>query len=490
MNGNKEILLTDSQSLLLDRESMNESPLSEECYMGMAAEAIFERYHREFSDHSILVLSGSGNNGGDGIALSILFANRGFPVQLFYKSGNHSGAYRKFLSLSELQNFPISDLNSFLSFPGENKPLLILDCLLGTGLSGPPRAEILEIIFHLNRLKSNFSSITILSVDTPSGYSPDSDSPHVRSDILAEVGSRKLNNAFFLLNKITHSFHPIGFPVERFDKKHNTKTYIIERIASKQYKKILKKKIDSHKYSSGSSLFIGGSTGMSGAILLSCRAFHSLGGGISKIFTPSPESSIQLTKEERSFMVESFHASLPPDKFFTKANAIVIGPGLRQEEIPQNFQEILDKKIPAIIDAGAIHATRDWKLHEKTILTPHAGELSSLAGKKFNSIEEEIDFIRSFSIDKFTYLLAKGPMNILGTPRGEVYLIPSPETKLSTMGSGDILTGILAAFISKTDDMTEAVLLSISLHTNLKKLKKEFPIASDILEFMEGEYSA
>ncbi|TGK43547.1 bifunctional ADP-dependent NAD(P)H-hydrate dehydratase/NAD(P)H-hydrate epimerase [Leptospira andrefontaineae] len=478
MNGsppNFQVLFSEEEAKLLDEQTIRDRKISGTLLMGFAAVSIFQTWEEVFrAAKKVIILCGSGNNGGDGYALAQFLRAEGILVEIYSKEGNLSEETKYYKNLTEelkLPNFPLEKFKSDLVNPRE----VIVDSLLGTGFKSPLSGEISKAIAEIRSAKERLKdSLLILSVDAVSGYSPDEKIPFT-ADILADIGSPKIKNVFYPLSKDRKSFHPIGFLRQEF----KTSKYLLPRANKEELVSKLAREKDSHKYKNGSAVFIGGSEGMSGAILSSALAFQELGGGISQILTPSANTLIKVLKKDPSFMISELETSKKSTDFpfLKKARVVCVGPGLTPSDLP-HFS--FSKETTLIFDAGALKYLDDKHLGPRTILTPHLGEWSSITGKKVQSQYSALEDANIWAKEKGTYLLLKGPVSILFTPEGNSYFWEFQEPKLAVMGTGDLLVGILTFFLSKGEDMIESVRLSQSVLLYCAEECKGYPTAGRI----------
>ncbi len=476
-------LFSPEESKDLDKFAVESLSTSGEVLMSLASASIFSMYSERFKDYTILVVSGNGNNGGDGIVLSYLFYQSGYDVQVFLKDGKSSKEFLFHKCIAQQSKIifqPLENLKEKFE-SCENNNILIIDSLFGTGFRGEIENEYL-FIFKYIKNKLNNKNIRILNIDTPSGFSFDNESECFPIDILCEIGSKKIINQFAKIYAKEYSFFPIGFPIRDFVSRKKWTYYEIQDPNQSSFKESLEKQNDSNKYSNGSCSFFGGSRGMNGAIILSQSIFHALGGGISCIYTDSSETIIEVLKNDPSMMIKEIPDFVEEDSFFQKCMVSVIGPGLNENfKIPP---DILEKKKFTVIDAGALKRINLFPLHELTLLTPHAGELNILAGEKLKTFEEKIHFIQSYCLEYNTNILLKGPVNILSINTGEIYIRAYSNPKLAVMGSGDLLTGILAYFYNRIGKLFESVQFSLFLLEICSKIPKKNPTAFELLKFL------
>lgn len=470
-----ESLFTDEESRELDRLSVSERGTASRLLMGFAAVSIFQTWKSKFEKAgSALLLCGSGNNGGDGFALAHFLSAEGIPCRVYYKNGNLSeetSFYKELCSGSGAKLFPLEEFRA----ETWNRKEVVVDALLGTGFRPPLSEEIARIVEEIRKLKSDASSeCFVLSIDAVSGFYPGSPEPFP-SDALAEIGVPKLTNLFLGDPAREKTFHPIGFLRKEFP----TKQKVLVRASKKELRKRTERKKDSHKYSNGSAVFLGGSEGMAGAILSSVLTFHETGGGISLIRTPSSVTLQKVLKKDSSLMVKSFSAQENPflGGFAGKAKVFALGPGLSLEDCPTHP---LPEKIPVILDAGAILPYSGTKLGPNVLFTPHLGEWSKVVGRVCSHVLEGQKEAAQWARERNCHVLLKSDVSVLCTPEGDSYFWPHRDERLAVMGTGDLLVGMLAFFLSRGHDIPEAVRLSLSLFASAAEVSEGHPTAGRI----------
>lgn len=481
-----ESLFDDQESRDLDRKTIKEFGISGSHLMGFAALSVYQQYRKKILKYdSVFILCGNGNNGGDGLALAFFLLQEGKEFKVFLKEGKLSEESEYYKNLFLRSGGKILNLESDpLLFEGEN--VFIVDALLGTGFQPPIREPFGSVFEKIKGQKKRSPKRTfVLSLDIVSGFSEDS-SPPFEADALAEIGMKKWRNRF-LTNEVKKTFHRIGFPISQskvFDPDSKPKKTLWKRIPDSSLKEVLKRKEDSHKYKNGSLLLIGGSQGMSGAALSSLLAFHELGGGISLLLSPSYKTVRSVLKKDPSLMVDEIGDSskILSRPFVSKASVFLLGPGLKPEECP-----VLDlpKDKYCILDAGALPVYKERKLHEKTLLTPHTGELETLLNSKIRNTKEGISLATEYAKSHNIHILWKRHSSFLICPNGDLFFWEKTEPKLAVMGTGDLLAGILAFFLSRDLKIPEAAQISFSLLTNAAKRSKGFPTASGIRKLLQ-----
>lgn len=476
--------------ILMDGESKNLDDFTKihlgsegKVLMAMASSSVFSKYYEKFKQARVVILAGSGNNGGDGIVLGYLFFLSGTPTEIYVKDAYYSEETNYHLNIAKKSGVPIYNFNEVHNRLSEfnRGDILIVDAMIGTGFKGNLNEDFKKLTDIISHIKDINRNLRILNIDTPSGYSENRNGFPI--DILAEIGCKKWSNLQARVESSEYSFHGIGFPYKNFFEKINkNESYYWEDLPESELLRSCTRKSDSNKYKNGSALFIGGSKGTAGAILLSQKIFHSLGGGISCITSTEKKIIHKILKKDPSIMVSEIPGNWKDFSFYNKTKCMVIGPGLSEEDIIQD--SILDRKIFTVLDAGILLRASSWKLHDLCILTPHEGELEKLNGSKFYSFNEKLTFIQKFAIQKNTNLLLKGPVHILGTPGGKVFVRSTPNPKLAVMGTGDLFTGILCFFFTRTGDLLKSVRYSLQFMDYTKDCPKKFPSAWELLRYL------
>ncbi|MCW7470530.1 NAD(P)H-hydrate epimerase [Leptospira kanakyensis] len=486
-------LFTNKESKALDSLATKELGFQEETLMGMAALSVFHANEDLWKTaESIWILCGTGGNGGDGYALAHILHQEGFQVRCFATAPNKNKAGKFYESLVSKTFGATSNLVDFYKDweEAEEDSVLLVDALLGTGFQGELSEELKELIDTVNDSDVFFYR---LSLDTASGWNPyflgeknREVHPFIFADSIEELGTRKWENVGFIYEKdsiIPRYYESIGFPVRSHLNKDNfSNRYYLEADPESAIQTIKRKNKD-HKYSAGSAIFYGGETGMEGAILLSEEAFSRLGGGINKIFSPSSKISSLVLKDDLSKMAKTSSISeISNDPFFPKTKTLVVGPGLtKYPEDLEGWTLPEDKKL--ILDAGAI-PTKGNLLPKGNhiLLTPHVGELNRMTGKTHNSVQAAYDTLIEFCPQNNVYVLLKSFVSLLVCPDGSSYVWESPNPKLATMGTGDLLSGILARYLSLDFDIPDAVHLALSFLDHSKQLEEPYPSAHQILK--------
>jgi hydroxyethylthiazole kinase-like uncharacterized protein yjeF len=480
-------LYTNAETRDLDSYALETLGYPESTLMGMAALSVFHANEDLWSTaEEIWIFVGTGGNGGDGYALANILTEEGHSVRIFQTGKSKRKDSLFYASLCEKAKVPLHTLQEIDLFgrKAESGTILLVDAILGTGFQNPLSAELLDLIRWINVSNLFFYK---LSLDTASGFLPDSESTFVEADSIEELGTRKWENIGFTLDEkiVPRYYESIGFPIHS----HKSPTsfsnrFYMEKQEIEEIVPLLKRKPTAHKYSAGAAIFYGGDAGMEGAIMLSSSAFHSLGGGISKIFTPAISTKDLLLQADPSRMITVSEGNdISTDPFFLKTKTMVVGPGLKK--YPSFLSDLkLREDQTLILDAGAIPEKGTKLPSGNIILTPHAGEFERMTGKKCTTIQTAYEVALPFCLENSVHILFKSFVSLLVTNEGKSYVWESPNPSLATMGSGDLLVGILARFLSINFPVQEAIYYTLCLLEGTREMPESYPTAYEMLQYL------
>ncbi|MFZ4463645.1 MAG: NAD(P)H-hydrate dehydratase [Bacteroidales bacterium] len=457
-----------------DKYTIDNEPIESDQLMERAAKAVFIRMTQKLSfTHRILVFCGTGNNGGDGLALARMLHLQGFEVETFlvmFSEKLSDDCALNLKRLKEINGTVLHEIREKVEIPAINNSFLIVDALFGSGLNKAIKGLAAEVIKMINS-----SDSIIISIDIPSGLKADSLTDHkkelcVKADYTLSFEFPKLaflfpENELFVGNweVLPIGLHP-GF-IQNLPVQNNLLT-------SEMVSKIVHKRAKfSHKGTYGHALLIAGSAGKSGAaILASLSCLHS-GAGLLHTHLPKsaviplqvnvPEAMISCDPDEDYFSQKSDIAAF---------NAIGIGPGLGTEEKSAHAFKLLiqDARVPLIIDADALNILSENKtwlafLPKNTILTPHPKEFERLFGKTGDSFER-MEVQRSMSVKYGFIIVLKGAHTCISMPDGSCWFNSTGNPGMATGGSGDVLTGLILGLLAQGYSTFEASVLGVFLH--------------------------
>lgn len=451
--------------------------INQDLLMENAGIAVYSVLKKEFciKNKKLLILSGPGNNGGDGIVLARKLFSNNVKVEVVFVAGvdNYRGASRKNLDLLIKLGIPQKsyfDITNFADYI--NKFDIIIDGIFGTGLNKSIDDVTTEIINIVNASKKE-----IISIDIPSGVKGDSGEVNevcIKASKTVVLGRPKIGNLLYPGTYYCGDIFldNISIPSSLTE---DIKTYFNTPI---KYKKRME---DSHKGSFKKVFFIGGGKGYFGAPYLNSVSFLKSGGSYANLACPETvASTLALKANEIVFypLKETREGNISIENLKTiidngeEKDLVVVGGGFSLEEEPQRLINILVSKItkPLIIDADGLSALKDKtdiliQRTAPTVLTPHLGEMSRLCGKSIDSIKKDsVNIAREFATKFRVILVLKDARTIIAYPNGEVYINLTGNSALSVAGSGDILTGIISSQFSLGLSIEDAARMGVFIH--------------------------
>jgi len=505
-------VVTAEEMRVIDRRTIEGYSIPGSVLMERAGLAVASRIKEAFSPRKVIIIAGSGNNGGDGLVVARNLYNEGWDVKVFLTvkpedlKGDALLQYRIAVKFG-LKIFPINEfLTNYSSLI--TRHCILVDALFGTGLSKNVTGALSEVISYLNR-----SNVPIFSVDIPSGISSDNGQimgKAVRADYTVTFGLPKRGH--LLYPGAQHSgklfIEDIGFPKELL----NSEKLHIELLTKDKVSPLIPQRPRySHKGNYGHVLIIAGSKGKTGAAIMAAKACLRSGAGLVTLGIPKSLADVfqsRVTEEmilalpDKGDGTLSQRASRVILNFLNeRATTLAIGPGIGISSDTKKLMEILIKTstTPMLIDADGINSLKGEraifsKVKAPIILTPHPGEMARLLGKqkgvsvKTQDIERNrINVPFSFAKETGTYLVLKGVPTIIAGPDGMAYINSTGNPGMASAGTGDVLTGMISAFLSQGLSPTHASILGVYMHgfagDSAAAEKGEHPlIATDIIE--------
>jgi ADP-dependent NAD(P)H-hydrate dehydratase / NAD(P)H-hydrate epimerase len=467
-------ILTTKQVKEADEYTIRNEPVSSVDLMERAAGAIAGWIAGKYQKDTVVkIFSGSGNNGGDGLALGRLLLENGFKPEVFLlKSG--SGGYSPDTSINlerlEAKNLPPVIIATPDDFPPVSPSDIVVDALFGTGLSRPLEGLPARLVDHLNN-----SGAGIIAVDIPSGLFGDDNRDNsggsiVKAKYTLTFQFPKLS--FFFPENGLYTGEWIVLPIglhQGFINETDTPYRLIDR---ELVMPLLKKRDKfSHKGNYGHCLLISGSYGKMGAAVLAATSCLRSGAGLLTVHVPAkgceilqtclPEAMISIDDSDYIF-------SVVPD--LAKFDAIGIGPALGTKDPGKGALRILLSSAgrPLVLDADAINLlSLDRKLvgmlPEDSILTPHPGEFDRLTSQHKNGHDRLITQIEMARKNKIIIVL-KGAHTSIATPEGYCYFNSTGNPGMATGGAGDVLTGIILSLLGQGYKPSDAAVTGVYLH--------------------------
>ncbi len=405
--------------------------------MQRAGAAVADEVMRRFPDaRRIAIHAGGGANGGDGKIAGELLAAAGRELV-------------------------------------DERPDVIVDALLGTGMRGTPRDDTARVIEQINS-----AGVPVVAVDIPSGVDGSTGEvagAAVRADVTVTMHGRKVGLAVapgrFLAGEVVVA--DIGIETGETANALVTPAILAE---------VPRRGPRDNKYTSGHVLVVGGSRGMTGAAALAARAAFRADAGYVTIC--APEESIPAIEE---LVVEAVKRPLEQiDEAAARADAIALGPGLGRDNKELVRRLLAEVALPAVVDADALFELEPGDWPAPRVLTPHEGELGRLLGRDSKEIAAHRLASVQEAAERFNAVVVlKGEDSLVAAPgRAGVLVCALGLPSLATAGTGDVLTGITAAFLAKGMEPQRAAAAACAAQQLASRAAEQRAglVASDVVE--------
>lgn len=495
-------VLLSGQVKAADRYTIENEPIASVDLMERACHAFVGELERHFGpERPVWIFCGTGNNGGDGLGIARLLLNKKYSVRILTVGNVEKGSadfrtnYERAKTLTTVEQADAG----FAEQPPAGA--FIIDALFGTGLSRPAEGAYAAVIKQLNSYR-----LPIVAVDVPTGLfceQPQGTAPAIEAQLTISFQAPKL--AFFMPENFRYTgewrIADIGL----------SKSFLAALSTPYHYQLACDPGLNlpprpkfMHKGMAGRVLLAGGSRGKVGAILLAARACLRAGGGLVTVHGPgcvagplhasSPEAMMQA--DDNDNVVTQI-----PTEGLSAYDAVGAGPGLGlAERSGWAFHELIANcSRPMVLDADALNLLAQnprWlkEVPKGSILTPHTGEFKRLAGEWANDYErlkKQQGFAKAYGL----IVVVKGAYTTICTPEGQVYFNSTGNPGMASGGSGDVLTGVVAALLGQGLEPERAARLGVWLHGLAGDLaareKGEYGlIASDIVEKLPEAFDA
>lgn len=423
---------------------------------------------QQLAEKKLLVVAGSGNNGADGMAVARILSMEGWQVTV-YQTGVSGHCTREWERQNKfISYYPVKIVSNW---PVEEYTIIV-DALFGIGLSRQVQGEYAEIITELNRRKGYK-----IAVDVPSGIHAGTGKimgTAVKADLTVTFGWAKKGLLLYpgaacagrvVVREIGINETCFGAAQEKPGMFYYDEP-VMELLPPRQ--------ADGHKGSFGRILLIAGFEQMPGAAVFAAKAAYHTGAGMVKVVCP---------QENRAILQAAVPEALweAPENWKQGcewADVIAIGPGLgkciQTKDILAGV--IRESRLPLVLDADALNliagdmslqilVAGQGKEGRDMVLTPHEGELSRLSGKSVDQIREDRErAARILAQDLHCVLVLKGARTLICREQGEICVNLTGDNGMGTAGSGDVLTGIIAALLAQGADAFTAAGVGVYVH--------------------------
>ena len=472
-------------------------------HAGAGAAELIARAFAPIRAKRVVVLCGKGNNGGDGFVVARRLRARGAHVRtvLLARRDEVGGDAR--VALGRLRG-RVEEITAEAALDALARDLgrahVVVDALLGTGLTGPARGLVARAIELINA-----AGRPVVSLDLPSGLGSDDGAllgPTVRAGLTATFAGSKRSLVLYPGATCAGRVVVIDIGIPRDEVARGITTFLLEESDARAH--FPRRTADAHKGSYGHLLVVAGSLGKTGAAVLAARAALRSGVGLSTIATPRSQQPIVATMSwepmteplgetcGHSIALEAAGRIL---ELSARTDAMALGPGLSLDPETQALVRKLVAEVthPMVVDADALSALAGHldvldRAAGPRVLTPHPGEMARMLGATVAEVQaDRIETARTFATGHRVYLALKGAGTVVAGPDGRVFVNPTGNPGMATGGSGDALTGMTGAFLARRLDPLAALTSACYLHGLAGDLAaaergEEGLIAGDIVE--------
>lgn len=494
-------IVSSSQMRSIDANAINNLGIPSIVLMENAAVAVVQHIKeiltsdnkKDIRGQKALILVGKGNNGGDGLAVARHLTVLGMEVTVFLFAGiiELSGDAKlnydlyqkmggKIVSVEDEKQIRLFKLALMQS-------QIAIDALYGTGFKGSLPENTASYIDDLNK-----ADLPVICIDIPSGLEADTGKVHhsaVNGDVTVTFGLPKLGH--FLGEGPIYTGRLIVDQISIPEYILNEEKIFAYLLTDHVIKPLIPVRQPSgHKGTHGRAVLIGGSVGMSGAVILAGKSAQRCGVGLLQIVVPEGisdtvdlgviEATVWPAKDYEVLVGSSWQVI---EERLTGADACAVGPGLKQTEsfLPV-LKSILNKTdVPVIMDADALnlisHEPDLLNLRKgkgSLILTPHPGEMARLCGCSVAEVQDNrLKLAVSKALEWGVIMVLKGAGTIVASPDGRVFLNSTGNEGLGTGGTGDVLTGSIMSFLAQGVPPLGAACLGVYIHGKAADILKE-----------------
>lgn len=463
-----EYLLDAAQMKAADAYTITELGVSSLELMERAAASCVNAMEREnWNSDRVLIVCGSGNNGGDGFAIGRILLEKGKDVKMVLAGRMES---RTEETVCQMERFLLAGGSVCSEWEAEDYDVVI-DALFGVGLSRDITGRYSELLNRMNQCEGKK-----LAVDVPSGISASTGcvmGTAFRADMTVTFQEKKVGLCLFpgceYAGKVVTA--EIGIDSSSVISQDNVCYTIDGRDAARM---LPARPADSHKGTFGKLLLIAGSRGMAGAAYFSACAAYRAGTGLVQIYTAEENRGIlqQLIPEAIITGYEGFHEEELKRKL-DWADVVCIGPGIGISEISKQILNTVLKegKVPCMIDADGLNLLAanpeltGGLFGRNYVLTPHMKELSRLTGRPVGELKKDrIKSLESFTKQYGVTLVQKDARTLVGAAGRRTYVNRTGNASMAKAGSGDVLAGMIAGFMAQGKEPYDAAVLGVYLH--------------------------
>jgi len=493
-------VLNTQQMREADRQTIDEVGIPSVVLMenaGRQAVAAMEAAFDDLLSSKVAVLCGRGNNGGDGFVVARTLAQRGIEAITFLLGSvaDVKGEARTNLEILGRIGLTVVEIANAqeweLHFSEVSECDLVVDAIAGTGFHGALTGFLETVVADINGL-----GVPVVAIDLPTGVSADThelEGTAIEASMTVTLAAPKLPLVLPPADVYAGDLviADIGIPASVIDELDGPYLELLTRERMRELAPA--RAADSHKGDFGRVLVIAGSVGRSGAAHLAALGALRSGAGLVTIATPKSVAPIvaAMAPEYMTLPLEETVAGTidfaAADRVLDfQADVIALGPGLGHEPSTSAFVHALVERsgVPLVIDADGLNAFvgdaerlagRD---DVDVIITPHPGEMARLLGATIEQVQSDrLEHARDFAASHRVHVVLKGHRTVIAGPEGRSFLNLTGNAGMATGGTGDLLTGMIAAWFAQILDAEGACKLAVYLHG----------AAGDLADADEGE---
>jgi NAD(P)H-hydrate epimerase len=506
-------ILNTAQIQSCDRFAIDEIGIPQMVLMENAGTQVveaMEEFFEEDAPWSVAVCCGKGNNGGDGLVVARHLHNLGFDVNvyLFAEAAKLQGSTATSLALASALGVPITEIPDAAAWEVHYTALegydCIVDALFGTGITGGLRGHYGDVVDAINA-----AGAAVVSVDLPSGLSADSgevEGPTVDADLTVTFAAAKLCHVLPPAEEYCGELYvvDIGIPEASLEAIDDA---VLMLTAEHCADLLVPRASDTHKGTYGRVLVVAGAEGTTGAAALTAEGAIRAGAGLVTVATP--ESVYPIVA---GHLTEALVRPLPSAargggiglaavdealELLASVDVLAIGPGVgSDEETAEAVRQIIaGSEVPTVIDADGLNALAGnlevlSRQEHPRILTPHPGEMARLLGCSTGDVQSQrMASARRLAVETGALVVLKGYRTVLAQPTGPLVLNPTGNPGMASGGTGDVLTGLIAAFLAQSQAPEAAAELGVFVHGAAGDLAADAVgevslVAGDILDML------
>ena len=504
-------IVTVEQMHMLESEAFS-CGVSYDHMMEMAGSAVFEHICERITDvpsKSFVVVTGPGNNGGDGFVVARLLAASGASVNVFTinTTDNNADNQQKALLAGATVITPEDDYEMETYIREIRRANVFIDAIFGTGARVPLKSVAAKML-RIASVELDGREVLRVAVDCPSGLDCDTgvvDENILYADISITFGAAKIGQFIFpgadAVGELVLA--DIGWPSDL-----SALDSIQLNLASGADvgSMLPERSRDSHKGTFGTTLVVAGSINYSGAAYLAAAGAYRVGAGLVTVAVPGiihgivasqlPEATYIILPSDMGVISDSGVSILR--QAFEKVDSLLLGPGWGTERPTADFIHGIFSSVqddvsggigfavkskgntnaefdivqlpPTVVDADGLRLLADlpeWylRLPENSILTPHPGEMAFLTGLSIDDIQSDrIGMASRFAAEWGHIIVLKGAFTVVATPEGDVSVNPFATSALACAGTGDVLAGFIAGLLAQGMQPYQAAIVGTFLH--------------------------